>query len=112
MTYKAKPLPYIGPGTGSCFRDFCIRVTSTRQFELFILLCILINTVAISLKWFFQPEEMTEAILIVNYTFNAIFTLEAVVKIVAARARYFRVHWNVFDFSIVVLTNLFLVMQI
>jgi len=40
-----------------------------------------------------------------NYSFAAIFTLEAIVKIIGLGLLYFKDGWNVFDFSIVVGTH-------
>jgi hypothetical protein len=41
---------------------------------------------------------------IVNYIFGTIFTIEAILKILAYRRNYFRDAWNKFDFIVVVLT--------
>lgn len=41
-----------------------------------------------------------------------IFTLEAIIKIVALRLAYFSDSWNKFDFTIVVLTLLILLMRV
>ena len=37
-----------------------------------------------------------------------IFTIEAIIKIIAMRSKYFRDNWNNFDFTVVVLTLLIL----
>ena len=44
-------------------------------------------------------------------TFNVIFTIEAVLKIYAARLAYFKDGWNLYDFIIVFSTYLFLIMD-
>ena len=54
---------------------------------------------------------MLEIFGILNIAFNAIFTIEAIIKIVALRSRYFKDTWNVFDFTIVALTYVFLVLS-
>ena len=41
-----------------------------------------------------------------------IFTAEAVIKIIALKALYFRDSWNIFDFSIVSITLIMLVLKI
>lgn len=40
----------------------------------------------------------------INYFFVAVFTLECVMKILALRHYYFGSCWNMFDFSVVVLS--------
>lgn len=41
---------------------------------------------------------------VINLVFTAIFTLEAIVRIVAQRLHYFTKPWNIFDFTIVILS--------
>ena len=38
----------------------------------------------------------------INYGFMAIFTLEAIIKLIALRKNYFKETWNIFDFTVVV----------
>ena len=37
-----------------------------------------------------------------NYIFTGIFIIEAVIRLIALRFDYFKLGWNVFDFTIVV----------
>lgn len=41
---------------------------------------------------------------VINLVFTAIFLLEAVIRIVALRLHYFTQPWNIFDFTIVILS--------
>ena len=45
---------------------------------------------------------------VANITFNIIFIVECIVKIIAMKSQYFMDAWNLFDFTIVVLTQIFL----
>lgn len=45
---------------------------------------------------------------IFNYAFVIIFTIEAILKIIAARCDYFYDSWNLFDFTIVIFTIIIL----
>ena len=72
------------------------------------MLCILLNTIVMALNWFDAPVALGEVAEILNYSFTAVFTLEASIKIVAFKKAYFRDTWNVFDFSIVAFTLGFL----
>ena len=73
--------------------------------------CILMNTAVMALVWFDQPEELPNIFEIVNYIFMVIFTAEAIIKIVALRSLYFRDSWNIFDFNIVSVTLLMLLLN-
>ena len=55
---------------------------------------------------------MLPVLATLNFTFNIIFAVEAVLKIIAMKSQYFRDAWNIFDFVIVVLTQIFLVLEV
>lgn len=76
------------------------------------MVCILINTVVLALHWFMQPASAETVIEAFNMTFNVIFTIEAILKIYAARIAYFKEGWNLYDFIIVFATYFFLTLDL
>ena len=70
--------------------------------------CIFLNTVVLAVKWYMMPESVISVVEILNYIFMVIFTIEAIVKIIAMRSKYFRDGWNIFDFVVVLLTAIIL----
>ena len=52
------------------------------------------------------------ALEIVNYVFAVIFTVEAIIKLIALKGRYFKNSWNIFDFMIVIGTNIGILLQV
>ena len=58
-------------------------MTEHNLFDLFIMICILGNTCLLAFNWYMQPEYFDDPIQIINYVFMAIFTVEAVVKLLA-----------------------------
>ena len=77
-----------------------------------IMTFIISNTLVLALNWFNQPDWMLPVLATLNFTFNIIFAVEAVLKIIAMKSQYFRDAWNIFDFVIVVLTQIFLVLEV
>ena len=73
-------------------------------FEGFILLIIIINTLILALDWYQMPSNLIGYFDDLNYFFTAIFTIEAGLKIIAEGKYYFRQGWNIFDFIIVVVS--------
>jgi hypothetical protein len=71
---------------------------------MFILVCIVLNTAILACTYYEMPQELIDAFEKVNYTFMIIFTLEAIVKLVALKKLYFKDSWNIFDFTVVVFT--------
>ena len=112
MTYAVKPQPAIKAGPGSCIRAFCIKIAESRSFENFIMACILLNTVVMAMIWFDEPEALPDVIEILNYVFMTIFTIEAIIKIIALKRHYFKDSWNIFDFTIVAFTLIILLLKV
>lgn len=102
----------ITAGAGSCFRAKLIKIAQSRLFENFIMGCIMCNTVVMALIWFDEPEALPDTIQIINYIFLTIFTVEAIIKIIALKKDYFKDTWNKFDFTIVVFTLIILLMDV
>lgn len=73
------------------------------HFDIFILICITLNTVTLTINWYAQPLYLNNILDIVNYTFAIIFAIEAIMKIIGFGPRiYFRGIGNIFDFTIVI----------
>ena len=79
-----------------------------KSFDIFIMGCIIGNTIVLAIKWYMMPQWVIDIIEVVNYVFMIIFTLEAVLKITAMGCNYFKDSWNRFDFTVVVLTAVIL----
>ena len=67
------------------------------------------NTFVLGFNWYMQPESFKAPIDVFNYFFMIIFTVEAIIKIIAHKTHYFKDAWNRFDFTVVVLTAIILV---
>jgi hypothetical protein len=73
--------------------------------DLFITICIILNTLFMALDHSGQSDRMTRILATGNYIFTGIFTTEAILKIIAkAPATYLKDGWNVFDLIIVTLS--------
>lgn len=76
---------------------------------MFILGCIVVNTILLTINWYENPNSLEAGLDIVNYIFTAIFTVEAIFKIIAYGKVYFTHGWNVFDFIIVIVSYVTLI---
>ena len=65
---------------------------------------IALNTVFICLDYYNSPETYSMVIDYANYAFVGIFGCEALFKLIAHGKFYFLDSWNIFDFTIVVLS--------
>jgi len=77
-------------------------LVESRAFELLIMGCILLNIVFMMMRGYNQSDAMLDMLDVANMIFASIFTVEAVVKLVALEpVEYFSRSWNQFDFCIV-----------
>ncbi|XP_076261232.1 sodium voltage-gated channel paralytic isoform X20 [Rhynchophorus ferrugineus] len=75
--------------------------------ELFITLCIVVNTLFMALDHHNMDPDLEKALKSGNYFFTATFMIEATFKLVAMSPKYyFQEGWNIFDFIIVALSLL------
>ena len=74
-------------------------------FEIYIMVMILMNTLALCMDYYGSGDTYSEVLGIANYFFIGTFTLEAVLKLTGLGFKFYFVEaWNIFDFTIVVLS--------
>ena len=76
-------------------------VTST-AFDVFIMVCIVLNMLQMGMTYDDEPGTYTAALLYINYIFSSIFLIECILKLIAFQFTYFQSSWNVFDFIVVI----------
>lgn len=76
-------------------------LATSRWFDRFIVVVILLNTACIAAAKFGDGEVKTRAFELVNVVCSIIFIIEAFIRIFALGAAYFYSKWNRFDLSIV-----------
>ncbi|XP_078023800.1 sodium channel protein type 4 subunit alpha B-like isoform X3 [Epinephelus lanceolatus] len=75
-------------------------------FDLGIVICLIINTIFISMEHYPMTAEFEEHLAIARLVFTGIFTAEMIIKLVAmGPCGYFKVPWNIYD-SIIVIVSL------
>lgn len=85
------------------FRAFFFHIIKFRLFDPFIMLCIILNIVTMSMAYETQSREQDYFLKQINLTFMIVFIVEAVFKLLAFGIRgYFKSGWNQFDFFVVV----------
>ncbi|XP_070542290.1 sodium channel protein 1 brain-like isoform X2 [Ptychodera flava] len=90
---------------------FFYDVTTSNKFEISIVLLICLNMIAMGVEHYGQSDEITAVLDVLNIIFVAVFGLEAIMKIIGMRWHYFKRPWNVFDFIIVLLSILGIVLD-
>jgi len=88
--------------SGNKFKDTCYKVATHYFLDNFIFLCIIINTICLSLTWYNEPPALKGYLEKINLVFNIIYTIETIIKLIAFGSDFFKDGWNSFDFVIVV----------
>ncbi|XP_018568926.1 sodium channel protein para isoform X1 [Anoplophora glabripennis] len=87
------------------FQKFVALIVFDPFVELFITLCIVVNTLFMALDHHKMDHDLEKALKSGNYFFTATFMIEATMKLVAMSPKYyFQEGWNIFDFIIVTLS--------
>jgi len=95
-----------------CF-DLAVKESRAKHiFDRSILACIIANTIVMASRHLGQSATASVSQEILNYLFASIFTCEAVIKVLGMGFRpYIKDGWNRFDFFIVIITNLGLIVM-
>ncbi|XP_070559615.1 voltage-dependent L-type calcium channel subunit alpha-1D-like isoform X5 [Ptychodera flava] len=97
---KAKPVRKYIPKNPTQYKVW--KIVTSRLFEYFIFILIMINTITLAMKYHGQSASYESGLDYVNIVFTAAFIIEFILKVVAFKPRhYFSDSWNVFDFVIV-----------
>ncbi|XP_066904493.1 sodium channel protein para isoform X5 [Halyomorpha halys] len=89
------------------FQELVALIVFDPFVELFITLCIVVNTLFMALDHHDMDKELEKALKSGNYFFSATFGIEAAMKLIAMSPKYyFQEGWNIFDFIIVALSLL------
>ncbi|XP_078017902.1 sodium channel protein type 4 subunit alpha B isoform X2 [Epinephelus lanceolatus] len=86
------------------FQGLVFDLVTTQFFDIFIMVLICLNMVTMMVETDEQSQEKEIILYWVNLVFIIIFTSECVLKLTALRQHYFAVGWNIFDFVVVILS--------
>jgi len=88
-------------------------LASSSNFEVAITIIITLNVLTMAMEHHDQSPEFTFILALFNYTFTLVFTVEMLVKLVAFQTRrYFSDGWNRFDFFVVLVSYLGILMDV
>ncbi|XP_066572760.1 sodium channel, voltage gated, type V-like, alpha b isoform X1 [Amia ocellicauda] len=95
-----KPIPRpLNPVQG-----FFFDLVAKQAFDIIIMILICLNMVTMMVETDEQVPQMKTILENINLAFIVIFTAECCIKIVALRCYFFTVGWNIFDFVVVILS--------
>ncbi|XP_076763433.1 sodium voltage-gated channel paralytic isoform X18 [Xylocopa sonorina] len=102
---KAIPRPRWRP------QAIVFEIVTDKKFDMIIMLFIGLNMLTMTLDHYKQTQTFSDVLDYLNMIFIVIFTSECLMKIFALRYHYFKEPWNLFDFVVVILSILGLVLS-
>uniref|UniRef100_A0AAY4ABF8 Sodium channel protein n=1 Tax=Denticeps clupeoides TaxID=299321 RepID=A0AAY4ABF8_9TELE len=95
-----KPIPRpVNPVQG-----FFFDLVSKQAFDIMIMVLILLNMVTMMVETDEQPRQTEFILYNINLAFIIVFTTECMIKLIALRCYFFTIGWNIFDFVVVILS--------
>ena len=88
------------------WRFLCYRLINQLMFEIFLMICILVDVVFMACRYLGMSPQVDVFIATVNDIFLAAFNIEMVIKILAQGIYFFKDNWNKMDFIAVVSSNI------
>uniref|UniRef100_A0A8C2XR92 Sodium channel protein n=1 Tax=Cyclopterus lumpus TaxID=8103 RepID=A0A8C2XR92_CYCLU len=85
-------------------QGFFFDLAGKQAFDIIIMVLILFNMITMMVETDEQSPQMEYILNNINLAFIIVFTFECLVKIVALRCYFFTVGWNIFDFVVVILS--------
>ncbi|XP_044074408.1 sodium channel protein type 4 subunit alpha B-like isoform X1 [Siniperca chuatsi] len=92
------------PRPGNILQAFFFDLVSKQAFDIMIMMLIIVNMVTMMVETDEQSERMESILNKINLVFIVIFTTECLIKIFALRCYFFTVAWNIFDFVVIILS--------
>ncbi|KAG7319794.1 hypothetical protein KOW79_016937 [Hemibagrus wyckioides] len=92
------------PRPTNILQGFFFDLVSKQAFDITIMMLIILNMITMMLETDEQSPRMEYILNNINLAFIVIFSTECVVKIFALRCYFFTVSWNIFDFVVVILS--------
>ena len=84
-----------------------MNISLSMSFKVFIILCIIANTVILALDRADRSNETIEILDYINLAFYSIFALEMIIKVIGLGIKeYFKDKFNGFDFAIVIISSI------
>uniref|UniRef100_A0AAY4EW23 Sodium channel protein n=1 Tax=Denticeps clupeoides TaxID=299321 RepID=A0AAY4EW23_9TELE len=92
------------PRPMNILQGFFFDLVSKQAFDITIMMLIILNMITMMVETDEQSARMEFILNNINLGFIIIFTTECIIKIFALRCYFFTISWNIFDFVVVILS--------
>eukprot|EP00049_Salpingoeca_infusionum_P014061 m.261974 g.261974 ORF g.261974 m.261974 type:complete len:2012 (+) comp15585_c0_seq2:444-6479(+) len=101
-----------GPKWWRRTRRFFFKISVAKWFKNSVITVIVLNTITLALYYPAMNPSFEFALQAANYVWTAVFIIEAIIKLLGLSKHYFYDWWNIFDFVIVLVSIIELILDI
>ncbi|XP_069770962.1 sodium channel protein type 1 subunit alpha-like isoform X2 [Narcine bancroftii] len=99
------------PRPSNKFQGLIFDLVTKQAFDIIIMVLICLNMVTMMVETDDMDPNMEKILFIINTIFIVLFTTECALKIIALRQYFFTIGWNIFDFVVVILSIIGIVLS-
>ncbi|XP_041941639.1 sodium channel protein type 4 subunit alpha B-like [Alosa sapidissima] len=92
------------------FSALVFDLVTQQFFDILIMILIMLNMITMMVETDGQSKEKEDILFLINLVFIVVFTTECSLKMIALRQYFFTIGWNIFDFVVVILSVVGLVL--
>ena len=96
----------------SQFKALCIKIISSKWFDNYIIVSIISSFLILTLQYAYAPKGYKTFLDTLNYIFTTLFNVEIFLKIYVQKNAFFYLNWNIFDFVILCLCDIMVIIKI
>ncbi|XP_059496069.1 sodium channel, voltage gated, type V-like, alpha b isoform X4 [Stegostoma tigrinum] len=93
------------------FQGLIFDLVTKQAFDIFIMFLICLNMLTMMVETDDMDQYKKNILFIINMIFIVLFTAESALKIIALRQYFFTIGWNIFDFVVVILSIIGIVLS-
>ena len=112
LMMKFHPVPKFSLKRSMKCRVMLSKIVITKAFENVISVLIILSACTLIIQYNGSSKIYNDILEIINYIFTFIFNVEIVLKLIVYMKTYFRNSWNRFDFAVILISDVLVVLNI
>ncbi|CAG5099650.1 Oidioi.mRNA.OKI2018_I69.XSR.g16619.t1.cds [Oikopleura dioica] len=108
--FSTKPKKH-APKPHNHFQKMVYDIVCKPYFEICVFGLICLNMLVLACEHYGMSKEWADGLRLADIVFTIIFLLECAIKIIGLRAYYFRDHFNNFDFIVIMLSSIGIILE-
>ena len=109
---KFHPMPKLNIPKENTFRKKLEKIVNSKAFDNIISILIILSCCTLLIQHNGTSKTYDNILTYVNILFSLLFTIELIIKLLVYKKLYFMNNWNIFDFIIIILSDILAILNI